>query len=805
VGRVGPLFDRLRGVLERDPEGLELRNDPTALAPERLLVFEVTGSIQNFVRAVARVPGLEFEGEEDMAEDERDRNPVSYLLVPDMRALNEILSLWRRWQAGQAMPRGFAPWASVFSCLRDVRLWGPQDRVSGDDAHFLAEAIFGKAETELQRLEIELVYRANDEAATGAEESLRDSISNQGGTVIHRSRLADIAYHALLVDLPVFAVRHIMERDPTGLAGIDPVYSIRAQSLPISLKAEDATAGPEIDQPLPEGEPIVAILDAVPQSAHPLLDGRLIVDDPLDLDALASGTRLHGTSMASIVLHGDLNTPGPGLSRRIHFQPVMFEPATGQERFPDDRLVVDVFHEAILRMKVGVSGDEPTAPEVIVINVSLGDAHRRFAGRPSPWARALDRLSAAYGLLFVVSAGNVPDAIDLNGFPSTVALEGAASAERSQAILQAVAARMAERRLFAPAEAVNALTVGALHADAVAPRPDELMGTSVDPYASVMMSNVSSALGPGSGNATKPDLLLAGGRERLTVLPAGTFVRARPQSGNRLAGLKAAAPPRGPGTGGSTIQVVGTSPSAALATRTAHRIHDALEEAYPDYVDLPGPARAVLLKALLAHPARWPQDAATLIGAQVGPANRRRDNIRRFLGIGSVDPEEAVACAAERATLWGTGELGREEANVVEVPLPACLAGQARPHEVRATLAWFTPVMPGRQAYRAVRLILLDPDEDSLSDLGLASLKDQPDANQIRRGTLIHRRWYGRRAAALVRGDVILLQVQREPDAGAGHDGNIPYAIAVSVEMPGEVRVYEEVRARVAVAPRVRI
>jgi hypothetical protein len=761
------------------------------------------------VRAVAHVPGLEYEGEEDLAEDEFDRNPVAYLLVPDMRALGEILSLWQRGQAGQAMPRGFGPWANVFGCLRDVRPWGPQDRVSRDDAHFLTDAIFGKPDNDLQRLEIELVYRTNDEAAARAEENLREIVLNRGGAVIHRSRLFDVAYHALLVDLPVSAVRKIVERDPTGLAGIDPIYSIRAQSLPTSLEAEDVAIVSETNQPRRDGEPIVAILDALPQSAHPLLRGRLIVDDPLDLDALASGTRLHGTSMASIVLHGDLNGPGPVLSRRIHFRPVMFEPAGGKERFPDDRLVVDVFHEAILRMKVGVAGDAPTAPGVIVINVSLGDAHRRFAGRPSPWARALDRLSAAYGLLFVVSAGNVVDSIDLENFRSTIDFEAAESTERSEAVLQAVAGLMAERRLFAPAEAVNAVTIGALHEDAVAPRPAEIFGTSVDPYPNGTMSNVSSALGPGSGNATKPDLLLPGGRERLTFLPAGELLRATPQPGNRFAGLRAAAPPTIPSAANSTIQIVGTSPAAALGTRTAHRIHDALEDAYPDFVGLPGPARALILKALLAHPARWPQDAAAFIVSQVGPEDprqyvRRRDNIRRFLGIGAVDLDEAVACAAERATLWGTGQLGREEGNVVEVPLPACLAGQARPHEVRATLAWFTPVMPGRQAYRVVRLSLLDLDEASLTDLGLASLKEQPDINQIRRGTLIHRRWYGERAAALIHDNVIRLQVQREPDTGIPHDVNVPYAIAVTVEMPGENRIYEQVRARIAVAPRVR-
>jgi hypothetical protein len=798
-------------VLDRDPAGLSLRQDPTALAPERLLVFEVTGSIQNLVNAVNRVPGLEFAGEEDLVGDDLDRNPVAYLLVPDVRALNELLSLWERSQNGEPLPPGFAPWKNVFDCLRDLRPWGPQDRVSRDDAHFLAEAILGKADRDPQRLEIELVYRATEAAGERAEGNLREEILTRGGAVINRSRLPDIAYHALLVDLPVVAVRNVVERDPTGLAGVDPVYSIRAQSLPTSLTAEDFASVPAMEYPPPAGEPIAAIIDAVPQSEHPLLQGRLTVQDPMDLETLATGTRLHGTSMASIVIHGDMNVPGPPLARPIHFRPVMFEPLNGKERFPDDRLVVDVFHEAILRMKAGVGAEPPSAPGVIIVNVSLGDAHRRFAGRPSPWARAVDRLAAVYGLLFVVSAGNVGDPLDLRAFPTTIAFEDALPASRSKGMLGAVAGRMAERRLFAPAEAVNAITVGALHEDAIAPRPADILGMSADPYPLCSMVNVSSALGPGSGNATKPDLLLPGGRERLTVVPAGEFVRATPQSGNRFAGLKAAAPPAGVlGGGASTIQVVGTSPAAAIATRTAHRIHDSLEEAYADFLALPAAVRAVILKALLVHPARWPDDAEELIVSQVGPTDprqhaRRRDNIRRFLGFGAIfDPDEAVACAVDRATLWGFGRLGQEGASIVDAPIPACLEGQARPHEIRATLAWVTPIAPGRQAYRTVRLRLLEPEETVLTDLGLKAASNQPDTNQVRRGTLTHRRWYGERAAALVQGDVVRLRIQREPDVGIPLDANVLYGLAITIEMPGEERIYEQVRARVAVAPRVR-
>jgi hypothetical protein len=74
-----------------------LRTDPTALAPERLLVFEVRGSIGAFAAAVQRVPGLELIDEEELQADETDKAPVAYLMAPDIRALQNLESLWRRW------------------------------------------------------------------------------------------------------------------------------------------------------------------------------------------------------------------------------------------------------------------------------------------------------------------------------------------------------------------------------------------------------------------------------------------------------------------------------------------------------------------------------------------------------------------------------------------------------------------------------------------------------------------------------------------------------------------------------------
>jgi hypothetical protein len=283
------------------------------------------------------------------------------------------------------------------------------------------------------------------------------------------------------------------------------------------------------------------------------------------------------------------------------------------------------------------------------------------------------------------------------------------------------------------------------------------------------VANPSSALGPGFADSVKPDILMPAAREHLRVVGSGGGIVVSPAGAARGAGLKGAAPPR-PGMEGAEAFTNGTSAATALASRTAHRIHDALETAYgSDFLQLSGAHRAVLIKALLVHPARWPEEAADLVKRLVGPhgqgqASRQKDNIRRFFGYGVYDADDAVACASDRATFWCVGDLGRERCVDVVVPIPAVMGGQARFHSFSATLAWFTPVLPGRKSYRGVKMKILAPDD--IADLAVKGSGSRPDQNQTNRGTVFTRHWSGDRAAVVAEGMTITLKIQREPDPG---------------------------------------
>lgn len=270
--------------------------------------------------------------------------------------------------------------------------------------------------------------------------------------------------------------------------------------------------------------------------------------------------------------------------------------------------------------------------------------------------------------------------------------------------------------------------------------------------------------------------------------------------------LKVAAPPLS-GNNSWEHYTSGTSAAAALASRLSHQVHDALEAAYGElFLSLPSTQRAALLKAFVVHTAAWPEATADLIKSVIGPPDGRRhieqrDNIRRFLGYGFANPDDAISCASDRATFWAVGQLTRDQAVSVDIPIPACVNGRATFHSMSATLAWFTPILSNRQSYRAVRLSLGEPSDLSL--LRLEYARGQPDQNQTRRGTIISRRWEGARAPAIAQDQTSTISIQRENDIGSPIDESVPFGLAITFSMPGAVEIFDDVLARVAVRPQI--
>ncbi len=762
-------------------------------------MFDLTADVSNFMRAASKVPGLEFVGADELEPQEGDRDPALYLMIPDARALTQMVNLWRLHAAGRPLPYGFAPWRDLFLQMKDLRAWGPQDRLTLEDRAVLAEQ---RADDRgMVRIEVELVYRAE---AEGVQAQAVAAVTARGGSVLSGTRIDGARYHALLADVPAAEIQVILARGYEGIIASEAVMHIRPQSAVHLTTFEAHEDGASAGTPLPNGEPIAAIFDAVPMALHPELAGRLTIEDPFGLEALAAGARAHGTAMASAVLHGDLHAPQePALTRLVHFINVMYAPPRidDEERFPD-RLPADMFHEAIVRMK---AGDSPTAPGVIIVNASVGDRNKPFSGKMSGWARVIDYLSHAYGVLFVISAGNhgtdlaTPD-MDI------IAFEGLSQLERAKVALKASGSAMAYRRVLAPAESMNAITVGALHRDNVP--VGALPASTFDVWNDTGMCTISSGLGPGQGGAVKPDILAPGGRHHVRLMPQGAGHALRPMGKNAgtFGGILVAAPPAPANpVPGQLARSIGTSVAAAQVTGLACRAHEALEAVYDDFIDIPSAHRAVLLKAMLVHSAKW-TDARNLIVETLGPSDgklhvQQKDNVRRFLGFGAIDGEVILDCTEDRATLWSVGRLNSDQAHTISIPLPVAMAGKAVPHEVAITVAWLAPPRVGAPKYRGVQIKLIEP-HDSASMLAVAAGGLQPDYNQIHNGTVAHRRWEGEQAAAFGENAAFEIVVQRQIDDVIDPT---PYAVVVTVKMDGVTEIYSQIMNRLAIKPPVAV
>jgi hypothetical protein len=556
--------------------------------------------------------------------------------------------------------------------------------------------------------------------------------------------------------------------------------------------------------PAESDAPIAALFDGMPIELHSFLKDRLSIDDPDDVRRTALvARRAHGTAMASLILHGDLNAPGPSLSRSLYVRPLLLTNAQGPEQSDENRLLVDTVHRAVLRMR-GAAGEDGAAATVFIVNLSIGDPRRPFTLMVSPLARLLDYLAVKYALLFLVSAGNSNTPLTIPGFGDWTGFAAATATEREKAVLTGLNAAKHQRSILSPAESLNALTIGAHHHDAVRDRPSAL--NAIDPFDDPLMPNPSSALGLGYRRAVKPEIYLPGGREHLSMKRSGGGVEAAIASPRRLYGLSAAAPDAsGQGRDDQLAFSSGTSAATALATRAAHRIFDALmDPRSPSLLRDMDPAfYAVVVKALLVHRARW-NGKAELLGDICGPPDKRRfversENVIRFFGFGIPDVSEAIECAVNRATLIGFGTLHPEKALNYRVPLPPSLERVTDPRSLTITLAWLSPVRPGHQNYRCVRLEAspLQPIEA----LGVERRGNQPTDHAVKRGTVFHEHFYGQRAVPFIDNGYLNVQVWRKEDAGGIEDGS-RFGIAISIEAEGAIRIYDEIEQRLRIAPR---
>jgi hypothetical protein len=802
-----------------DAKRLRLQQIAPMENPELILVLEVAGTLDNFARAVSKIPGLEWLVEwaedqivpdEDFFIDEKKDKSFAgrlFLLASNQEALTQLLALWTRYQNDPAakFDRGLNKFRNLFTQLRSIRYWSVADRVAADVRNYWQACIDDGLQT--IRFEIEAWYFGSQQKNDLARSEIDLLIQGLGGRVLARALIGDIAYHGILVELPAAAIARVLDGETPELVLSDRIMFFRpkAQSITDGVNEVEAITQEELagtsDKP-----PIVALLDGLPLQNHTLLRGRLLIDDPDGWEqAYEAKDRVHGTAMASLILHGELDGASQPLTRRLSVRPVLRpDPsdnfhARRREHTPDDVLLIDLIHRAVKRICAGEGPEAAVAPSVRVINLSVGDEARMFEREMSPWARLLDWLSFRYSVLFIVSAGNDGRELSLNT-PSN-ALAGLSSEQRSALAFTAMTAESTIRRLLSPAESLNVLTVGALHADQSNP---PVVPERYDLFAMGGLSPLS-RVGHGFRRAVKPDILMPGGRTlyraQMQPNPAATVLEVVTQGS--APGHRVAVPPLPGQALSETAYTRGTSNAAALASRAAVQAYEVIEALRAEVEGAPDATfDAVLLKALLVHGAHWGDWPDRLLSerpefAEIADANTRRaaqkDFVTRWLGYGMVDVERAIACTSERATLIGAGELEADGAFLFSAPLPPTLAGKIAWRRLTITLAWMSPINCSHQGYRRAKL-WTTPPQDQLRVRRTNSVHDK----SALRGSVQHEILEGEDAVVFVDGNRFECKVNCAADAG-DLTGKVRFAICVSLEVAigSGIPVYQEISERI--------
>lgn len=800
--RLVPKLTKLTSALER--KSLAINTEALGHTAEEILVLTIAGGLADFLTTLEQVSGFEWLGDEIkiMKEDEAGfapRSPdsdsfkgVLYLFSSDLPALQQLKSAWEQKAAGRPLSGITSKLGAILDRVVEIRSWDWRDRLRESDIENWQEELLIGAER--IRFEAELWFRREASHRRQSISRLKNLVEELGGEVVSSYQHEPSCYSGLLIDLPRNVAVDILaapsSRDLFQESSIYHFWPV-GQAMQPSDGDEAVEESAPLSQPeeLPQDDsPRVALLDGFPVANHPLLEGRLTIDDPDDWAQLCVVTeREHGTNMASLICLGDLSKqPNPPLKHLVYVRPIM-RPHPGQraEQIPFEERPNDLLEKAIRRIKVGEGDEEPIAPDVYIVNLSVGDLARIYDGTgPTAWARMLDWLQWQYKVLFLVSAGN---STSLPLTKSLSEIEELSSEDLEKYFIEEIQRSSHQLRLLSPAESINGLTIGAHHSDAST--IGNLGVANILPFRHPDLPSPSSRQGPGFLRSVKPDLLMPGGKQPLSVFGE----QAKYYPGHLAPGLKTAAPPSASQPGPRTKFSRGTSGATALATREAALILEQLEA-----LESPPPPSylALLTKALLVHGSSW-QDVDSHLRSLFGEPGQQHirwkgEVVSPLVGHGRFDENIFHSAVGHRATIIGWDEVRKDEVVQFNFPIPPSLSGRRGRKRFTFTLAYFSPINPHNRKYRTASLSLNFPD--SIADIVGNSPRGEIDQHQRNRGTVVHQIHEAETLRGIV-DEEFVIRVECKSDA-ADFEFPIPFALAVSLE--GAEDTFPEIRSEIA-------
>jgi hypothetical protein len=818
-------YPKFKALEKEFNQGVEIKSSYLGAQPESVIVLEIRDTIEDFNKAVKDLRGLSFLTEFEESSVLPDENfhyktkektasdktlkACFYMIMSTTQGIKEILSLWDRWEKYQQDPkkfkfeRGQAKWRNLLSQLSAVRVWGPEDRLreTGLEEEWIErEQLEGKARI---RVEVELWFREHSYQRQEAFNIIKSLVEEAGGQIIgSQSVIREIAYHGILAEMPIEAVRGLLTKQ-TKLVLAQQVMFIRP--------AGQISFGPYVEAPLFEDElpindkpsdltPVVALFDGLPLENHQRLNSKIIVDDPENwASQYPVADRIHGTAMASLIINGELDSNEEPLVRSIYIRPIL-------KPDPKDILIVELIYKSVRRLFDSIDGIPPVAPNIKIINFSIGNSNYPFYHYPSPLARLIDWLSFRYKVLFIISAGNHTKNIDLGLTKQEFETLKASPDLFNREIFQFVRNNAPLHRILSPAESINSLTVGALYSDT--------SNGKVPAYNIELFSDVSiklpspiSAQGLGFSKSVKPELMYPGGR--IIYSPASQLlvdkIYLRPILEGEP-GQKVASPGNRPGEINATRHLKGTSNATALATRSAAQIYETLlilqtqlgKDAFQnEYFPL-------LIKGLLVHSTAWGETQKKLLdllGGQSGKPKQDKDLVSSFIGYGQAITDNVLFCTDQRATLLGWGMLNHNEGHDYLLPLPSCLSAQKVFRRLKITLAWFSPIEPSNKKYKRVNFsISLTESEEAQNEVKniLKTVRTDAFWQTVTNGTVQHEIFEGDSATPYQEDAFQKFRVICRSNGGV-FDALVPYAMVVTLEVAPEtgLNIYDEIKQKI--------
>jgi len=795
VRRLSPIFQSLQSAMER--KAAVLQQDVQGVDPEFVLVFEVAGSVSNFAVAIKNA-GMEwlldadtqfdpddefFLANNDGAPKDAQVSAKLYLAMTNQRAMQQMLSLWKIYSEGRTIyPSGMTAFRDVFAQLKDIRKWDVRDRFEDTGVIEIWKELLQSAPSTI-KFEIELWYRDSKQKRKASQDAVLNILNQYGGSLVRTSVYDAISFHGLIVECPSAEIQKMLDNHDHELINAEQIMTIRATGQVLSIfKCDETTNSDDTGNlPLPENPPVIALLDGVPLANHTQLQGRIDIYDPESFESdYQAKQRLHGTTMASLIIHGDLNHRIPPLDSVLYVRPIMKPNAEGKESVPEDRFFVDVLHEALREI-----GETSSLSTIRIVNLSVGNRNRPFIYALSPEAKMLDWLSEKYNLLIIVSSGNCPQTLYL---PITYGeYKTLTGEERLQQVYKYIWENQALMKILSPSESINGVCVGAVHSDYS--DPTRYYSRLHDPIYSGYPAAYS-CFGGGYQGAIKPDMVMNGGKQLFNLIDIDSqsaTLRVSNQSSANSPGQLTASGADGINSYNATC---GTSNATALVSRLCAEYLNNLRGS--SNLHIPIEYEAIAIKSMLLHSCSWRevgQELATKYVPQI-PRLKKKETLK-WIGHGLPNPDISSFCTEQRVTLMGYGELSGGTQSEFRFPLPSCLISQAVSKRLTITLAWLSPTDSRNKNYRLAKLGF-SADKDLI-----AKDNTEGDDKVSRKGTVQHEVFVGKQASTYVAGTDLKIVVSCKKESKLTKP--VKYVLMATLEVAPETQlpIYQEVEARI--------